>query len=369
MGDREKFDNYISGLPYEPFSKDFDLEGEESGSIEFFVMCNDGDEVEMSKGEHFFQERKKQFVLVNFPNDYKGHSGLFFAESSLSSKNGLLISGKEYPFFSLFIPFVLQNDNLDVYHYVSGKPSVINGTSYEMSYAEGFNIGKRFFKKHFINPHNYTRDIHYNLHHRHNKDAQKGWKDQVINQNVFISNDTIKKHGYYSGIIASIEKAANNYPIAFKNLDICDNNCPSQLTEVIQISDDSLLTLATIKLMENKFCKTLPMSFVVDHLKAFILSHNKENPLLSELELISFLRRGFLGVKSEPKQVFRDTNNRKTQIIQHFHALYSRAKSDYFAPVTMENFRHLITDCFSNWTFDQTRDLFKPGKTSNTLTS
>lgn len=368
MSDREKFDKYIGGLPYEPFSEDCDLEGEESGLYEFFVMCNDGDDLEMSKGEVFFRERKNQFVLVNFPNDYKTNVFLFFAEKSLSSGSGLLIDGKEYPFFSVFIKFVLGNDNLNVYRYVSGKPAVINGTSYQRSYAEGFNKGKRFFKKYFINPHNHIRDIHYNLHHRHTADAQNGWKDQVMNQNIFISNDTIKKHGYYSGIISSIEKTVDNYPIAFKNLNICDDNCPSQVIIDIQITHDTQITLSSISLMENKFCKALPMQAVVDHLGAFTLGSKKESPLLSEAELISFLKRGFLGIESEPIQAFKNAQNRKTQIIQHFHALYSKAKSECGAQVTMEDFREMICHCFSNWTFNQTKHLFKPGKTSNTLT-
>lgn len=122
--------------------------------------------------------------------------------------------------------------------------------------------------------------------------------------------------------------------------------------------------LHEIAKQENQFWQGLPMKEVVNHF--VILAKRKSGNgklFLTREQLISFLKKGFLGDASQPKQKINCTYGEKGFVIKRFYELFSLAASKYGHPGRTKKFIQLFLDCFDNWDEKTIKPYFKPNKT------
>ena len=121
--------------------------------------------------------------------------------------------------------------------------------------------------------------------------------------------------------------------------------------------------LSDISNSENLFWKGIPMEMVIEHFKVLLKSENKYGiPFLTTEQFISFLKRGFLNNKSEPKQKINCPPLKKVLVIKRFREFYDKAV-ELGHPQQRKKFIDLVTECFVNWDKKSVDLLLKPGKT------
>lgn len=121
----------------------------------------------------------------------------------------------------------IQARNLDL-----KTDTIINGIDFIKSFVEGFKEGENYFKTEFSidaktmygqNSELYVKNIHLNFFHvLHSDQIYKGWNFVKINYPILITKAIIKKYGYYSGIVSSVEELIKKHPILFANFYKCE---------------------------------------------------------------------------------------------------------------------------------------------------
>jgi hypothetical protein len=114
---------------------------------------------------------------------------------------------------------------------------------------------------------------------------------------------------------------------------------------------------------ENQFWKGLPMKKVVDHFIIMTTRKNKNGePYLTNEQLISFLKKGFLNDPAQSKQKINCTASEKGLVIKRFYQLYDLAVAQYGYPAKKTKFMDLFTNCFDNWDKASVVPFFRPNK-------
>jgi len=99
--------------------------------------------------------------------------------------------------------------------------------------------------------------------------------------------------------------------------EIADTNIQIKMKEGGNKGFDAILS--DISNSENLFWKGIPMEMVIEHFKVLLKSENKYGiPFLTTEQFISFLKRGFLNNKSEPKQKINFYPLKKVLVIKRF---------------------------------------------------
>jgi len=121
--------------------------------------------------------------------------------------------------------------------------------------------------------------------------------------------------------------------------------------------------LMRIRNSENHFWKGIPMEIVIDHFEVFLEKKNRfAIPFLTPDQFVSFLKRGFLNDKSEPKQKINCPPLKKALVVKRFREFYDKAV-EMGHPQQRKRFIDLVTECFVNWDRKSVDLLLKPGKT------
>jgi hypothetical protein len=121
--------------------------------------------------------------------------------------------------------------------------------------------------------------------------------------------------------------------------------------------------LSDILIAENKFIKGMEMNIVVKHFECLTIKKNKANRnYLTNEQFISFLKRGFLDDKTQPKQTIDYMPGEKGLIVKLFYDFYALAFKDYYCSKDKEPFINLIIDCFEGWELKKLKSYFKPNK-------
>ena len=136
---------------------------------------------------------------------------------------------------------------------------------------------------------------------------------------------------------------------------------PGNLNEI----DDQTFrqSLAEISKVENRFNKSLPMAEVVKHFKVFTERKSKNGkPFLTPEQLISFLKKGFLGKQELPKQKINYSNTEKGLVILRFYELFLLAVTNYGEKNSKSKYINLVLNCFDNWDKKSIEAFFKPNR-------
>lgn len=130
-----------------------------------------------------------------------------------------------------------------------------------------------------------------------------------------------------------------------------------------KMAPDPQAEIEIIKGSKSLQWKELPMDVVTEH---FLLMTKKENkngePFLTETQLISFLRKGFLNETAQPKQKINCAAGEKGFVILRFYNFFALAVADYSYLNHKKEFIKLFTDCFDNWEPSTIPAYFKPNK-------
>lgn len=122
--------------------------------------------------------------------------------------------------------------------------------------------------------------------------------------------------------------------------------------------------LNEIAKQENQFWTGLPMREVVNH---FVIMAKRKSGngkfFLTREQLVSFLKKGFLGDASQPKQKINCASGEKGFVIKRFYELFSLAASKYGHPNKKAKFIQLFMDCFDNWDEKSVKACFRPNIT------
>jgi len=122
--------------------------------------------------------------------------------------------------------------------------------------------------------------------------------------------------------------------------------------------------LSEIEKKENKFWRGLPMKIVISHFEVMTERTSKNGEkFLTKMQLISFLKKGFLKDESQPIQKINCSDGEKGFVILRFYEFYDIAVAKYSHPRSTKKFISLLTDCFDNWEEESIRTLFKRGRT------
>jgi hypothetical protein len=126
---------------------------------------------------------------------------------------------------------------------------------------------------------------------------------------------------------------------------------------------DSAQILKTIAKEENKFWKGIPMDAVITHFEILTNRKNKNNQFfLTPVQLVSFLKRGFLKDENQPKQKISCSNGEKGLVIKRFYEFFELAVTQYGHTNKKKTFIDLFNNCFDNWEASTIPYYFKPGK-------
>lgn len=119
--------------------------------------------------------------------------------------------------------------------------------------------------------------------------------------------------------------------------------------------------------LENKFWKGLPLEVVYNHfIKLTQRKNSNGDPYLTQEQLISFLKRGFLKDEKEPIQKINCASDDKSLIVKLFYSLYDLSVSQYGYERRTAPFIRLLCNCFDNWPDeDSVKYLFKRSKTKD----
>jgi len=124
--------------------------------------------------------------------------------------------------------------------------------------------------------------------------------------------------------------------------------------------------LEKIKSSENQFLKGISMEKVIEHFEVLTKKRSRNgNVFLTSEQFISYLKRGFLNDKTQPKQKINYSNTEKGFVILRFYEFYDLAVSQYKYPAKTAKFIELIVDCFDNWDKKTIISFFKSGKTKS----
>lgn len=120
-----------------------------------------------------------------------------------------------------------------------------------------------------------------------------------------------------------------------------------------------------LKNAENKFNKSLPMLQVIEHFKVFTTTDsNNGNKFLTEIQFISFIKKGFLNDISQLKQSFNYVNGEKGFIVKRFYEFFfDIAVSKHNDYNRKKPFIELVASCFEGMEYKKIESLFKSNKT------
>lgn len=116
--------------------------------------------------------------------------------------------------------------------------------------------------------------------------------------------------------------------------------------------------------LENKYWQGIPIKVFVSHFRVMTQKNSiNRKPFLTTEALISFINRGFLNDRSQPKQKINYGRKEKGFVIKRFYELFDLAVNNYGHSNDTKVFVELITDCFeNNWTPRSIIFLFKANK-------
>lgn len=165
---------------------------------------------------------------VQDTNDYKYHKLLI----KRNGHSGLNIDGKTSKIYTTELAVLLISQELPARNMETQTETTIDGWEYLQTYIEAYKEGEQYFESEFrvspstlygANAEQYVRDIHFNFFHVNLKEGNKGWGYVKKEYPITLTHETIKKFGYYSGIVSKIEEQVKKHRKLFATFDKCDH--------------------------------------------------------------------------------------------------------------------------------------------------
>jgi hypothetical protein len=138
----------------------------------------------------------------------------------------------------------------------------------------------------------------------------------------------------------------------------------------VQVDEDNSFDfdreLEQIKETENDFWKGYSMKNVINHFRVFTdLKSKNGKHFLTEVQFLSFLKRGFLKDETEPKQKINFKYGEKGLVVRRFYEFFIILTDYEFSQKQKQKITDLIMRCFCNADFTESNisELLKPNGT------
>jgi len=133
------------------------------------------------------------------------------------------------------LAFIFASKELPARNMDTKTETNINGWDYLKTYIEAYKEGEQYFENEIkvspntlygVNAEQYVRDIHFNFFHANHDGGDEGWNYVKRSIPLLLTHQSIKKHGYYSGIVSKVEEQVKKHPRLFAAFDKCDHDTP-----------------------------------------------------------------------------------------------------------------------------------------------
>ncbi len=163
----------------------------------------------------------RYFLSGSFEQDpfYTRYKAMIEKQGSIQVKD----SDNIVRIYNPYLFFTLTTKELPVLDVATKKETTINGIDYLKTFILGFNEGMEYFTREFaVSPDtiygsSYIDDIHYNYFHAKHHEGLNGWQGIKGSHPLVFNHQSIKKFGYYSGIVTKVEELIEKYPKRFEN--------------------------------------------------------------------------------------------------------------------------------------------------------
>lgn len=140
----------------------------------------------------------------------------------MGAKFSVSDDGVEAPVYVMQLVCVLESTKVPI----EGSKKTFNGKKFISFYVQGFKEGVQYFMANhnvsndvlYSNSEQYIKDLHVCYFHNDPiTNNKKGWNWYQQNYPITISNEHVKKFGFYAGIISELEKMKLKFPALFRN--------------------------------------------------------------------------------------------------------------------------------------------------------
>ena len=178
----------------------------------------------------FTRYKLKGFLMKH----YKENSEFKIFENHINEVGYLNLKLENYTakVYTPELAFIFGSSNIQARNLDLKTDTIINGKDFIKSFIEGFKEGENYFKTEFSidaktmygqNSELYVKNIHSNFFHvLHSDQNYKGWNFVKSTYPILITEAIIKKYGYYSGIVNTVEELIKKHPVPFANFYECE---------------------------------------------------------------------------------------------------------------------------------------------------
>ncbi|MRI02101.1 hypothetical protein GH721_16270 [Kriegella sp. EG-1] len=291
-------------------------------------------------------------VTVNHPKEYNDYERQLFNNTKSDGGLNMTYNSKKYFVYSFGLGTIFRMKELSCFDNDLKKQIVIKGSIYIPSFCDGFDKGKDYFQKSFVDNKFQSKETIVSDIHEHYHNDWMNYEGEYFP--TILSNEIVKNWGYHSGILFALDGFMKLNKTLFRSF----------YETKVGGSDDGELKQEE----QNIFCKSMPLEIPRNHFKILTTSKNNNGELfLTETQLDNFIRTAFLGADLLPQKINMAPKGEKLLIQSVFYEFYDKYCFDYFGTNQKQAaFIRLLTDNFKGWSFEKLKGNFKP-KTNKRL--
>lgn len=194
--------------------------------------------IQYIKDEMLKTSIEKSFLsepIYNPKTELRNYAFYNNAKNQIENNGYFIINGIKVYTPELVVLFM--SDNIQVKNKFTGEDCFLNGFDFLKIFILSYQKGQKYFNENYkvspdilygANAQSYVSDLHNNYFHIKEYGANEGWIFVKNMYPIFISNEAISKHGYYSGIISQADEQVKNHTMLFKTFESCEKCMPKE---------------------------------------------------------------------------------------------------------------------------------------------
>jgi hypothetical protein len=194
------------------------------------------------KDEMLKKTIEKSFLsepIYNPKIELKNYSFYNNAKSQIENNGYFIINGIKV--YSAELVVLFMSDNIHVKNKFTGEDCFLNGFDFLKIFISSYQEGQKYFNENYkvspdilygTNAQSYASDLHNKYFHVQEYGVNEGWIFVKNMYPIFISNEAISKHGYYSGVISQADEELKKHPTLFMTFESCSESKSEKLLEI-----------------------------------------------------------------------------------------------------------------------------------------
>lgn len=191
-------------------------------------------------------KKDPRYFLITFFNEEEQATNNYKHLKQSINERGFFGINSDNRLFKVYTPeiaLIFSRTTFEVENMETQKKTLINTFDFFKTYIEAYKEGEQYFENEFKlsvngmygeNAKLYVKDIHDNYFHVQHESLQEGWIYIKKSYPFILTHESIKKFGYYSGIVSKVEEQVKKYYRVFENFDVCEHNEPPKLEPLIE---------------------------------------------------------------------------------------------------------------------------------------